>query len=497
MTRHAVLAAVLGLTVTSLACGESREDQLRRQIQYEKAGKKEVDPLAEVEKIPPHPTRDALAPLLTKIFSGENLPNVVETEIVGVAGERFPYELTAGVLAVVRLKSGLSEAQKVKAIVRGTAEADAWVHRDNARKNYADHIHKVMRSFGDEEKDKVLRSYADLKLLNFFNSADADAAISALPSGMQGAVSALKQEYVGEKDAVWERWMDVKMYARREVAGDRPFKELLKAIRVDLGHEEPKPYTWDEAHDPIFAKWAKEINSDEKLFELMTNLRELQPQEEFRNDTHALWVMEGSPKMPAKAKGVKTDKMLGFGVHREDLGGGYQEMVFVFSKKLKGAKLKRAYLQSHIYRHIFSDFQLLATAGSDFPDKIVPDKYDPEYARCASGAALDTMLTHYKGKYPLIADLSPKTRDAGKILTVAHECIIEACRGGGIKIPDPKDETDVEGPAPGSRLAVFQMLARFETVDYNAAALRKEPKKSAAEMDAEAFLKANPNQHVQ
>ncbi|MEE9382307.1 MAG: hypothetical protein V3V08_02710 [Nannocystaceae bacterium] len=494
MTRYTLLAGVLSFVTLAAACGESREDKLRRQIGYESAGRDKGDPLADVEKIPPHPVRDAMAPLLSKIFSGERLPNVVETDIAGVQGEPFPYELTAGVLAVVRLKAGLSSGQTVKAIVRGTAEADAWVFRDNARKNYADHIHKVMRSFGDDEKEKVLRAYADLRLLNFFHSPEAEAAISALPAEYRGPVEELKREYVSGKDGVWNRWMAVKMYARREVAGDLPFKPLLKAIRKDLGHEEPKPYTWDEAHDSTFARWAKQINSDDKLFEILTNLRDLRSQEEFRNDTHALWVMEGSPKIPKKAHNIAIDKKLGFGVHREDLGGGYQEMIFVFSKRMSGKALKRAYLQSHIYRHIFSDFQLLATAGSDFPDKVVPDKYDPEYARCASGAALDTFIVHYRAKYPLISDLSPKVRDETKVLDIAHKCIIKACAAGGIKIPDPKDELDVEGPAPGSRLGVFQMLARFERIDYNTAAMRQEPKKSQAILDAEAFLKANPNQ---
>ena len=184
--------------------------------------------------------------------------------------------------------------------------------------------------------------------------------------------------------------MGVKMYARREVAGDEPFRGVLKSIRAELGQEEPPPIAWDAGHDEPFKAWANEIAGNQKFFEIMTNLKELVDQEEFKNDTHAIWAMEGSSLVPDKAKNVKVDETLGFGVHREDLGGGFQEMTFVFSKKLKSDDLKYAYLRSHIYRHIFSDFQTLATSGGDFAENVVPDKYDPAYAKCGSEAAIDS-----------------------------------------------------------------------------------------------------------
>ena len=106
----------------------------------------------------------------------------------------------------------------------------------------------------------------------------------------------------------------------------------------------------------------------------------------------ALWLTEGSDQIPEKAKNAKVDPELGFAVHREDLGGGFQEMIFIFPKKLTGTKLKYAYLRSHIYRHLFSDFRLLATAGGDFEGKIVPDKHDEAYAHCGSQAGLDSFI---------------------------------------------------------------------------------------------------------
>ncbi len=479
------------LAAFGLACGESREDKLRRQMEYENADRPKGNPADEIEKIPPDPTRDTLAPLLSKMYSGKRLPDVLEADIV-VENEKFPYELSAGAISVARIKAGMSEQQKAEAIIKATAEADAWVFRDNARRTYADQIHRVMRGFGDDQSEAILKAYADLKLLDFFNGPDAQAAIDALSGAPKGAAEALKQEYAGKQKEIWERWMAVKMYARREVAGDEPFKSVLRDIRAQLGYKEPEPITWDQAHGPEFKTYADQANSNEELFKMLTNLRELREQEEFRNDTHTIWAMQGSSGVPEKAKGTKVNPDLGFGVHREDLGGGFQEMTFVFSKKLSGAKLKRAYLLSHIYRHLHTDFQMLAASGTDFEQGTVPDKYDPEYAYCGSAAALDTMINHFNKKIPMLSDLKPATKDEEKILNVAHECIIEKC-SPEIKNPDPDDEMDVEGPAPGSRLAFFQMLARFENAEYDVKAMMKEPEKSEDVLDAEAFLKANPN----
>ena len=46
---------------------------------------------------------------------------------------------------------------------------------------------------------------------------------------------------------------------------------------------------------------------------------------------------------------------------------------------------------------------------------------------------------------------------------------------------------------PGSRLAFFQMIARFEKLGIDVEAMRKEEEKAPEVLDAEAFLKANPN----
>jgi hypothetical protein len=293
--------------------------------------------------------------------------------------------------------------------------------------------------------------------------------------------------------------MGVKMYARRVVSGDEPFRSVLRGIKKEMGMEEPPPRSWVESMDGPFKAWAQEIQNNEDLVSRLTNLRELKEREDFMNDTHATWAVEGSEIIPPKAKGTAPDAALGFAAKREDLGGGYNDMTYIFSKKLKGDALKYAYLQSIIYGSLLSDFGLLATAGGDFADRedgridpktaVVPDKYDPLYAKCGSQAALDTLITHWRDKIPFLAGMKPRTAVAEKILETAHKCVIEGA-AGEIWIPDPKDDKDVEGPAPGSRLGLYQMLARYENIDVNMAKMADERTEEDDEIEAgEAILK--------
>lgn len=473
MRHGSFVTLALLLATTSLACGESRTEQLSREFEYgakEKKQKVELPP-----EVPPHPTREALRPVLEKIYTQDKLPDVLEAGIDGSDG--YGYELTPGVMSVVRLEAGLSKEKQVRAIMTAVAEADGWAYRPDARRPYADLIHRIKRGYGDDQKDLVLKGFADLKLMTFFNGPDAEAAIGAITdSSAKATVEAMRNEYVNGKDKVWERWMNIKMYARRVVSGEQPFRDVLREIKRELGKEEEKPRTWAESMDAPFRQWADEIAKNEELLGKLTNLRELRQREDFMSDTHQLFVMAGSEMLPAKAKGVKVDKDLGFGALREDLGGGYNDMTFVFPKRLSGAKLRYAYLQAIIYGSLLSDFQYLSTAGSDFAERdaenrinpqtaVVPDKYDPLYAKCGSGAALDRFIEHYKKQYPILQGLSPKSSGEAT-LDKAHNCIIEGARGD-IYIPAEDNEKDVEGPAPGSRLATYQMLARFESLDVN------------------------------
>ena len=489
------LRIALGLataaSLLSTGC-ESRQENLERQLGYEFGDRKKADPNATDNSIPADPMRESLRPVLEALYSGTTLPDVLDAEII-VSNEARPYQLTAGVLAQIRLPQDRKsdKAARARAIVVATAEADAWVYRKNARKDYAEHINKLKLSFDADTRDQVLAIYADLKLLEFFSDPETDARIAKLPSDVKPAVEALAKEYKGQSEKVWEQWMGVKMMARREVASDQPFRGVLKNIRKALGRSEPEPIAFAAAHGPEFAAWGQAIEKDESLMKLFTNLKELRDQEEFRNDTHAVWLLEGSEKIPEKARNVKIDPDLGFGVYRDDLGMGYNEFVFIFPAKGKESARKRAYLKSHIYRHIFNDYRTLSTAGSDYEGGTVPDKYDEEYARCGSEAAIDSVIAGYKSKYPLLGGLKEDLSSGDKRLKKAHKCIIERC-SPEIANPGEDDPKNIEGPAPSSRLAFFQMMARFEN-EISTNAMRKTREKSDAVKDAEAFLNANKN----
>ncbi len=494
--------APLALCLALPSC-TGRDDLLKAQFEREAGEKKEAgDPPPQV---PPDPVREELRPVLSKIYSNDRLPDVLD-EDVAVTDDKYPYELTPGVLATIKIQKGLSKADKAKAIILATAEADSWAFRKKARRNYADLIQKIKYGYGEDQKQLILKQYIQLHLLSFFSGKEADAAIGELSGDVRGAVEEMRKQFIADKDKIWEDWMGVKMYARRVVAGDEPFKSVLRQLRKDLGKKEVPPRTWADSLGPQFKGWGSTIEKNEDLFIVLTNLRELRERVEFTGDTHGMWLMEGSSEIPEKAAKLKPEKETGFAVLREDLGGGYNELTFIFSKRLSGSALKRAFLQSLIYRQLLSDFQMLATAGGDFAKKgpdgsidressIVPDKYDPLYAQCGSRAAVDTMITSYKQKFPLLADLKASQTDSEKILKTAHDCIIKGAEGD-IKIPDKDDEFDYEGPAPGSRLALFQMLARFENIDVNMKAMADEAPKTEEDKaieDAEARLKALSN----
>ena len=476
----------LALALASVGC-DGREEAMQRQVEG-----LQKDPKEKVElppEVPPHPLRDELMPVLSKIYALNKPPGVVDAEIMPEGP--YKYELQAGVMAVIRVPAGLSQDEKVRAIVQATAEADAWAYRKEARREYADLVARVKNGYGKEQRDKILKAYAELRMLQYFNSDTAQADVASLPAGVKAPVEAMRQYYVENKQKVWDDWMAVKMYARRVVAGDEPFRGVLREIKKELGKEEPPPIRWEDAMASAqFKAWGAEIRKDEKLIGMLLNQREMREREAFLEDTHSLWIIEGSPEIPAKAKKLRPEKELGFGILREDLGGGYNDLTYVFSKKLDGPALRKAYLRSIIYGHLLSDFGMLATAGSDFAVRdadnvidsttaVVPDEYDPLYARCGSGAAIDTFINNFSEEFPILQGL-PAKKDPQAILNEAHQCVIEGARGD-IHVPAKGDEKDVEGPAPGSRLALYQMLARFENMEADIAAMGQD--KRTAEDD--------------
>jgi hypothetical protein len=463
-TRTAVshICSALALAIVAAAGCNDRAKQMAQAVGDIDGPTEKAAPIPDPG--PSHPLRDQLAPVLEKVYPLNKIPRVIEADI-DIEGE-YKYELEPGIAPVVRFASGLSKDQQVESILLATAEADAWAFREDARHDYAKLIHRVKRGFGDDQRDRILKAYAHLRLLQFFNSAEVEASIAALPNDLRAPVIAMRERYTNGKEQVWNDWMDVKMYARRVVAGDEPFRSVLRGIKKELGKEEPPPRTWMESMDGPFVAWAKQIEGNDELLIKLTNYRDLREREEFMNDTHSLWVVEGSAKLPDKARGVKVDKSMGFAAIREDLGGGYNDMTYVFARGLSGSALKKAFLRSVIYGQLLHDFQMLSTAGSDFAKRtednvidsttsVVPDKYDPLYAKCGSAAAIDTFIAQFSDKFGMLADLRGSS-NPDKILNVAHDCVIDGARGE-IHIPAKDDDKDVEGPAPGSRLNLARM----------------------------------------
>ncbi|MCA9709064.1 MAG: hypothetical protein KDK70_24680, partial [Myxococcales bacterium] len=267
----------LGVALGSVGC-DNRSEAMNRQMEgLDKTAEKEKVELPE-EKVPPHPLRDQLMPVLSKLYPLNEPPGVVEAEIEP-EGE-YKYELKAGVLAVVRVSAASSKEDKIRAIVQGTAEADAWAYRKGARREYADLVNRVKNGYGKDQRDKILKAYAELRMLQYFNGPTAQADVDALPADVKGPVEQMRQHYVGNKEKVWGEWMAVKMYARRVVAGDEPFRSVLREIKKELGQEEPPPRTWEESFaSPVFAAWGAEIRKDEKLLGMLLNQREMRERE--------------------------------------------------------------------------------------------------------------------------------------------------------------------------------------------------------------------------
>jgi hypothetical protein len=482
-----ISSIALTMTVlTAVAC-TSREDRMRQQMAFDTMTPDNDGKTADdVPKIPPHPTRDALEPVITLIYAADSMPAVQEASDAIAEGQDFAIT-NPGVLAIINIRSGTTKGEQVKAIIRGAAEADAFAVRSDAELYFPEQLNKIKYAFSPEERDLIRVVYGDLRLLDFFSSEGADAAINALEGEYKTAAMELKDDYLGRKDEIWASWMGVKMYARRVVAYDQPFKPVLRNLRKTFEMKEPEPITWEAAHDPEFAAWAKTINSDDKLFKMFNNLDKLREQEEFRGDTHARWAMQGSALIPAGVK-VKTEDELGFGIHREDLGGGYQEITFVFDKKLKGDALREAYLLSLIYRQVFSDFATLSAAGGDFEGGQVPDENDADYAYCGSRMALDGAINDFADEQPLLAGLNSTEKNEDKLVTNAVDCILARIPSG---INRGTEGDEARPPAMYTRTAFFQMLARFTKVDVNLDNMKKDIEKPAEVEDAEAFLKAN------
>jgi hypothetical protein len=245
----------------------------------------------------------------------------------------YNYELTPGVLAVIRVRKGLSKDDKAKAIILGTAEADAWCFRKNSRRDYGDIVQRIKYSYNDETMHKILRAYAELKLVAFFNSPEAAKGLGGLPAEVKGAAEAMKKEYVEGRDKPGRSgWASRCTRAARSPATSRSAACCARSARTSARRRCRRALR--RLGRPAVQGGQKAIEADEKLLILLTNMKELKDRVEFLNETNTVWAQEGSALIPEKAKGVKIDKAIGYGFFREDLGAGYNDLTFVFSAKL-------------------------------------------------------------------------------------------------------------------------------------------------------------------
>lgn len=466
--QNAPYLVIASLLLFSSVCADHREASSSQELQSSQQS------ASEQESMHADPVREALRPVLQEIYGLEYLPDVEE---VAIQTKERNYEVTAGALAKIRILPGLSPQDKAKAIVLGTAEADAWIFRKESRSSLSRQLHKLKYSFSEEQKQHILAMYPQLKLLSFFSSEKSEQAIQTLEEPYKSVIAAMRKEYLANKMQIWEQWMGIKLYARRVVASDEPFRSVLAQLHKDLGQPEDVPRSWKDSVPAVIQAWVDEILAQEELFILLTNFKEARKRVEFAHDCQSLWFFQKDANIPEEAKNIVPDPQTGFAVMREDLGGGYNKLIFVLANHLHGDSLKRVFVHTLIYSQLLQDFHMLATAGGDFAvvledgsveadTAIVPDDLDPLYAHCGSKAALDTLLHTYGPDYPFLRTLASKQKDSQLALKAAHQCILEGARGR-IKIPAKDDPFDVEGPAPASRLALMQMLARFEKLEVD------------------------------
>ncbi len=102
--------------------------------------------------------------------------------------------------------------------------------------------------------------------------------------------------------------------------------------------------------------------------------------------------------------------------------------------------------------------------------------------------AYDGMVKDFGGEKPLLEGLTPSMPDEEKLVSRAVECVLTRIPvSAGLNRGTPDDEA--RPPAPATRNALFQMLARFTKVDVNLDNMKKDIEKTPEVEDAEAFLK--------
>lgn len=225
-----------------------------------------------------------------------------------------------------------------------------------------------------------------------------------------------------------------------------------------------------------FVVWVGQICKDDKLMEMVIYFVDFCDCEVYFSDIYLIWVVEGLLDIFKKVKKICFDKDMGFGVLCEDLGGGYNDLIFVFLKKLLGVDLCKVFVCLLLYGYMFVDFQLLVTVGLDFVkwifDNIIDfmivivfDKYDLFYVCCGLGVVIDIFINYYGDDFEIFVGLFLQF-NLEKIFEIVYQCVIEGVCGD-IYVFVKDDDKDVEGFVFGSWFVFYQMFVCFENMDVD------------------------------
>lgn len=445
-------------------------------------------PASELPPTPTAPPRTAqvwsmLSPMVEELAGS---PQVETSTLDGATSAEVPYEVRPGPPLNLAVYAGLEGAERVEAILLVAAEAHLW-----AQPEIADLLYRLRSSFGSKVERAFSRAYGQLRLLVYLADPAHQARITELPDAVRPTVEALRAERIEQGAQIWRQWLAVSGGARQMMAAHEPLASTLAGARVALGLSPLPSGSFVESVDPPLRTYAAALAGDDELFTLLVGWRKPADLDLFRLRPRARWVVGGSrggssegPTM-AEAQPVPGAS---FRIVEEDYGDG-RFMTYVFPGSSSARALRRAFVHSLLHRQLMTDWMMLATAGSDFARRdangiidsetaVVPDRYDALYAACGSAAALDVLLRHHRKR--ALSGMKPGSTNDKKILERAHRCVIDGAGGELV------GSTAAEGPAPATRMALFQMLVRFEKLEQ-----KRRPRSADDEAieEAEALLR--------
>lgn len=316
-------------------------------------------------------------------------------------------------------------------------------------------LHRIKRQSGTKALETLREAYASLRVLTTLSDAKTD----ALPEAIRPHIVGAQKRWTARRDDVWNAWLGVPSHALALASSDPRVAPVLMRGQALMGIHTPST-TFADALDPELRALGTSIATDEPLFRLLTNKRTPRQRKRFLAAPRARWTI-------AAPGGRTPHPDTHFSTTIEYVGDGIPYVTFVFDSALSEEQLRRTLIRALIFQSLLSD-SMLFTAGIDFAevgpdghvielDEQVPKKHRAAYAACGSAGALDTLLLRKQSPSPMLHGLAPVTTTEDAVLEQAHRCVLAAVQADIAPAPP---ESLVRGPA--TRLALFQMLARFE-----------------------------------